>query len=135
MVSRRVRTALVFRKSNRFKKTTACPSRLPLSLWTRRLSKGNKGMQNQSPPFVRRLRRIIGEQSSGVSDTRLLERFVLQRDEAAFELLLWRHERMVASVCRWVLGHEQDAEDAFQATFLTLACKAGSIGKGQALAS
>jgi RNA polymerase sigma factor (sigma-70 family) len=92
-------------------------------------------MQTQSPPFLKHLHRIIGQQSSGISDAQLLERFVGQRDEAAFELLLWRHERLVLSVCRWVLGHEQDAEDAFQATFLTLACKAGSIGKGQALAS
>src|SRR5262245_27903633 len=92
-------------------------------------------MQTQSPPFLKHLHRIIGQQSSGVSDSQLLDRFVGQRDEAAFELLLWRHERLVLSVCRWVLGHEQDAEDAFQATFLTLACKAGSIGKGQALAS
>ena len=92
-------------------------------------------MQTQSPPFLRHLHRIIGQQSSGISDAQLLERYVRQHDEAAFELLLWRHERMVLSVCRWVLGHEQDAEDAFQATFLTLACKAGSIGKGQALAS
>jgi RNA polymerase sigma factor (sigma-70 family) len=74
-------------------------------------------------------------QGVGVSDAQLLERFVDQRDQAAFELLVWRHERMVQTVCRRVLRREQDVEDAFQATFLVLACKAGSIGKREALAS
>ncbi|HJZ94554.1 MAG TPA: sigma-70 family RNA polymerase sigma factor [Gemmataceae bacterium] len=68
------------------------------------------------------------------SDSALLERFVRHRDEAAFELLVWRHDRMVNSVCRRVLGRRQDVEDAWQATFLTLACKAGDIGDRRALA-
>ena len=68
-------------------------------------------------------------------DAELLERFVKQRDEAAFELLVGRHERMVFGLCRRILRRHQDAEDAFQATFLALACKDGSIGKRQALAS
>jgi RNA polymerase sigma factor (sigma-70 family) len=73
--------------------------------------------------------------SPTVSDASLLERFVCRHDEAAFELLVRRHERMVLGVCRRVLGHVQDAEDAFQATFLTLACKAGSIRKRETLPS
>src|SRR5262249_8220357 len=68
------------------------------------------------------------------SDSALLERFVRHRDEAAFELLVWRHDRMVNSVCRRVLGRRQDVEDAWQATFLTLACKAGDIGDRRPLA-
>jgi RNA polymerase sigma factor (sigma-70 family) len=64
-----------------------------------------------------------------VSDAALLERFVRQGDEAAFELLVWRHGPMVLGACRRVLRHEQDAEDAFQATFLTLARKAGEAGR------
>src|SRR5262249_37665794 len=65
----------------------------------------------------------------------LLERFVADRDETAFELLVWRHERLVLGVCRRLLRDAHDAEDAFQATFLTLVRRAGSIGRGQALAS
>ncbi|MFL5242891.1 MAG: sigma-70 family RNA polymerase sigma factor [Gemmataceae bacterium] len=80
------------------------------------------------------LSRIVGRQAyQGISDADLLERLVAQREEAAFELLMWRHERMVRGVCRRVLHNYQDVEDACQATFLTLVCKAGSIGKRQAL--
>ncbi|HKB06505.1 MAG TPA: sigma-70 family RNA polymerase sigma factor [Gemmataceae bacterium] len=71
---------------------------------------------------------------SGTSDAALLERFVRDRDEAAFELLVWRHDRTVRGVCRQVLRREQDVEDAWQATFLTLACKARAIANRPALA-
>jgi RNA polymerase sigma factor (sigma-70 family) len=69
------------------------------------------------------------------TDSELLERFAIARDQAAFEVLVWRHGPMVLNVCRRMLHHEQDAEDAFQATFLTLVRKAGSISKGEALGS
>jgi RNA polymerase sigma factor (sigma-70 family) len=83
---------------------------------------------------VRYLRRLADDPGSGVvSDAELLQRFVAQRDEAAFELLLWRHAAMVLNVCRGVLRDEHAAEDAFQATFLALARKASAIGRREAL--
>ena len=62
----------------------------------------------------------------GVSDTQLLSRFAADRDEASFAALIARHGPMVMTVCRGVLRDSLDAEDAFQATFLVLARKAGS---------
>src|SRR5262245_61872443 len=84
---------------------------------------------------VRHLRRRAGAGAAGgPSDAQLLERFVTSGDEAAFELLLWRHGAMVPRLCRRVLRHEQDAEDAFQATFLALARKGRSVGRRGAVA-
>ena len=87
-------------------------------------------------PILRHLRRVIPpREGDGVSDAQLLERFVHQNDEAAFELLLWRHGPMVWRLCRRILPDFQDAEDAFQAAMLVLARKAGSINKQCSLAS
>jgi RND family efflux transporter MFP subunit len=84
---------------------------------------------------VRYLHAVAGPDSSvGPTDGQLLERFVSQRDEAAFELLLWRHGTMVLNVCRRVLDHQHDAEDAFQATFLAFVRKARSIVRREAVA-
>ncbi len=73
-----------------------------------------------------------------MSDAQLLEWFVVRRDEAAeaaFEELAIRHGPMVLRVCRGVLHDAHDAEDAFQAVFLVLASRAGSIRRDGSLAS
>ena len=67
------------------------------------------------------------------SDAELLERFVTERDESAFAALVSRHGPMVFGVCRRLLRQAQDAEDAFQATFLILVRKAVSIGRRELL--
>jgi RNA polymerase sigma factor (sigma-70 family) len=85
---------------------------------------------------VGNLRRAISPNStSRVSDAQLLERFLGHCDELAFEMLVWRHGSMVLNVCRRVLRDANDAEDAFQATFLIFVRKLGSIGKREAVGS
>jgi RNA polymerase sigma factor (sigma-70 family) len=68
-------------------------------------------------------------------DRELLERFVADHDEVAFTALVERHGGLVLGVCRRILRNEHDAEDACQATFLVLTRKAGTIRKGDSLAS
>ncbi len=86
--------------------------------------------------FLAHLRRTLGRSEfAELPDAALLERFVQLREEAAFELLVWRHANMVFGMCRRLLRDEHDAEDAFQATFLTLARKAASIGRREAVAN
>ena len=75
--------------------------------------------------------RCAGE---GLTDAQLLDAFISQRDEAAFETMLRRHGPMVLGVCRRVLRNDADAEDSFQATFLVLARKAGSVRSREVLA-
>ena len=65
--------------------------------------------------------------AGGLTDAQLLARFVAARDEDAFVALMRRHGPMVLGVCRRVLRHAHDAEDAFQAVFLILARKAASV--------
>src|SRR5262249_29247746 len=84
--------------------------------------------QTRLEQVLRHIRRLGGLHPAGeTTDGGLLRRFLADRDEAAFEMLLRRHGPMVLGVCRRVLGDGPDAEDAFQATFLVLARRAGSL--------
>jgi RNA polymerase sigma factor (sigma-70 family) len=77
---------------------------------------------------LHKLRRCLRRQDhAGLSDGQLLESYIARRDEFAFEELVRRHGPMVLGLCRRLLHHEADAEDAIQATFLVLVKKASSV--------
>jgi RNA polymerase sigma factor (sigma-70 family) len=92
-------------------------------------------VQRQFDRVLRYLHRVADKHTAQPADGDLLRRFIEQRDESAFALLVERHGNMVLGVCRRVLHHTHDAEDVFQATFLVLARKASSIRKRQSLSS
>jgi RNA polymerase sigma factor (sigma-70 family) len=78
--------------------------------------------------FLQNLRRsMLRQDGAGLTDGELLECFINRQDEGAFEALVRLHGPMVLGVCRRIVQHEEDAEDAFQATFLVLVHRAASI--------
>jgi RNA polymerase sigma factor (sigma-70 family) len=81
------------------------------------------------------LRLAAGRTGDAAGDGELLRRWLAEREELAFEVLVWRHGPLVLGVCRRVLSSEADVEDAFQATFLTLVRKAGTVRDGGSLAA
>ena len=84
---------------------------------------------------MRRVRTLFEAGRVGdCSDGELLGRFVDHRDEDAFGAMVERHGAMVMNVCRGVLRDLDEAQDAFQATFLVLAEKAGTIRRRESAA-
>lgn len=84
--------------------------------------------------FFQYFRRLIAAPARDESsDSSLLKRYISRHDESAFSSLLERHGPLVLRVCRQVLHRPEDADDAFQATFMVLARQAGSIRQGQSL--
>jgi hypothetical protein len=81
----------------------------------------------QSNGVIRELRRVRPD-SPGRTDRQLREHYLRRRDDAGLAALVRRHGRMVWGVYRHVLGHHQDAEDAFQATFLVLVRRSDAPG-------
>ncbi len=87
-------------------------------------------------PILHLIRRVVEDERVKVlPDQELLRRFSTERDEAAFAALLRRHGSMVLDICRNLLANEDDAEDAFQATFLVLAQRAWAIRKKSSVGS
>jgi RNA polymerase sigma factor (sigma-70 family) len=78
-----------------------------------------------------------GERASAIvaTDGELLMRFSQHRDHDAFAEIVERHGRLVWMICRQVLRHQQDVEDAFQATFLILARRARTIRASDSVAA
>jgi DNA-directed RNA polymerase specialized sigma24 family protein len=87
--------------------------------------------KRRSALALRQMRTLFGVGAvGGLSDAGLLDQFSTghrEAAEAAFATLVERHGPMVFRVCRGVLGDSHDVHDAFQATFLVLVRKAGSL--------
>jgi RNA polymerase sigma factor (sigma-70 family) len=84
--------------------------------------------ERQLRSVLRQIRRLVTLPATpDTTDSQLLARFVLEREQEAFTALVRRHEALVWGVCHRMLRNRADAEDAFQATFWVLARKANSI--------
>jgi RNA polymerase sigma factor (sigma-70 family) len=73
--------------------------------------------------------------AASLTDGELVERFIDSGQEQAFALLVERHSALVKRVCRRYLSDANDADDAYQATFVLLALKAASIRRRESVAS
>jgi RNA polymerase sigma factor (sigma-70 family) len=87
-----------------------------------------KGQHDAGSRYVRMLFNV--GTVAGLTDRQLVELFTAQGGETAelaFATLVERHGPMVLGVCRSVLRDAEEAHDAFQATFLVLVRRAGSL--------
>jgi RNA polymerase sigma factor (sigma-70 family) len=90
---------------------------------------------NATAALRRLARRMAAETIGDRTDRQLVEHFLAERNEAVFEVLVRRHGPMVYRVCWRVLQQAEDAEDAFQATFLVLARNLAAVRDRDSLAS
>jgi RNA polymerase sigma factor (sigma-70 family) len=90
-------------------------------------------LESQSTSLGTIIRRLASPVEPEWTDADLLSAFIEQKDPTAFEAIVRRYGDMVFGVCCRVLQHQQDTEDAFQATFLVLFLKASSIQDRQTL--
>jgi RNA polymerase sigma factor (sigma-70 family) len=87
-------------------------------------------------PAIQYLRHVLADHGPpNRTDGELLREFLVDNNQHAFACLMKRHGPMVWGICKRALTHEQDAEDALQATFLVLARQAAKIRKQESLAS
>jgi RNA polymerase sigma factor (sigma-70 family) len=108
----------------------------PLSRRQGGIKKETKCMASTLTDFIQCQRRLAAfEALAHIGDAQLLERYVTNHDEIAFEVLLYRYGGMVLSLCRRLVRNPADVEDAFQATWITLARKAVGIRRPEAVAS
>lgn len=84
---------------------------------------------------AQRVSEAFNQSEQRLDDRVLLRRFLQDADEAAFEEIVKRYQKLVMSICGRILGSGQDAEDAFQATFICLARRPRSIRHSKALSS
>src|SRR5438552_3977660 len=90
-------------------------------------------MSVRSIEVLQRYLRRLCDEAVASEDAVLLKRFVATRDREAFELLIARHGPRVLGTARRLVGNSHDAEDVFQAVFLSLARLAKTIRQGRAL--
>jgi RNA polymerase sigma factor (sigma-70 family) len=91
-------------------------------------------MASSSDNLIRYIRRLaVHAEQPEAADKALLDRFIANRDERAFTVLVERHAALVLQVCWRILENTHDAQDAFQATFLVLARKAATVHPPEAL--
>lgn len=91
--------------------------------------------KNQLSKVIQRLRQVVVQSGAGMTDSRLLDLYVRQKDDAALAGLIRRHGPMVWGVCHRILRNHHDAEDAFQATFLVLVRKVATIRQKELVAN
>lgn len=91
-------------------------------------------MTDGNTPGVRLRHYVASLLDPHATDAELVARFATTRDEAAFTQLVRRHGPLVLAVCRRVTGNRDDADDAFQASFLVLAQKANRVRPDSPLA-